>query len=166
MTPTPTFDEFGARLREFSQRAAPEPFSGRRINPATLDQQFNELALALFELQFSSIPPYQQFCQPRGRIPGQVRAWLDIPAVPTAAFKEFELTSLPPTERTTVFHSSGTTGQNPSRHFHSAESLALYEASLVPWFRRHLLRHFPTLRWPGPACFVILTPPPARTQFT
>ncbi len=163
MTPTTTFDEFGTRLREFFQRTAPEPFSGRRIHPASLDQQFNELALALFALQFAHVAPYQQFCQARGRTPGQVRAWADIPAVPTAAFKEFDLTSLPPAERTTVFHSSGTTGQSPSRHFHSAESLALYEASLVPWFRRHLLRHFPTLRSPGPLCFVSLTPAPALT---
>ncbi|MBI2929360.1 MAG: long-chain fatty acid--CoA ligase [Verrucomicrobia bacterium] len=163
MTPTTTFEEFGARLREFIQRAAPEPFSGRRIAPAILDEQFNELALALFALQFAHVAPYRQFCQARGLAPGQVRAWADIPAVPTAAFKEFELTSLPPAERTAVFHSSGTTGQRPSRHFHNAESLALYEASLVPWFRRHLLRHFPTLRCPGPACFVILTPPPTLT---
>jgi hypothetical protein len=50
-----------------------------------------------------------------------------------------ELTSLPPSERTTVFFSSGTTEQRRSRHFHSAESLAIYEASLLPWFERHLL---------------------------
>ncbi|HZL13230.1 MAG TPA: hypothetical protein VFC85_03720, partial [Verrucomicrobiae bacterium] len=38
-----------------------------------------------------------------------------------------------------VFHSSGTTEQKPSRHFHSAESLALYEASLWAWFEQHVL---------------------------
>jgi hypothetical protein len=66
-----------------------------------------------------------------------VREWTDIPAVPTGAFKELELTSIPLAEQTAVFHSSGTTGQQPSRHFHSAESLALYEASLWHWFRPH-----------------------------
>jgi hypothetical protein len=36
-----------------------------------------------------------------------------------------------PDERVAVFHSSGTTEQKPSRHFHNAESLAVYEASLL-----------------------------------
>jgi hypothetical protein len=54
------------------------------------------------------------------------------------AFKELELSSLPPAERTSVFHSSGTTEQKPSRHFHSATSLSVYEASLTHWFNRHL----------------------------
>jgi hypothetical protein len=38
-----------------------------------------------------------------------------------------------------MFCSSGTTQQRPSRHFHNSESLALYEASLWPWFASHLL---------------------------
>jgi hypothetical protein len=54
--------------------------------------------------------------------------------VPTAAFKELELSCLPAEERTDVFHSSGTTEQTPSRHFHSAESLKIYETSLSAWF--------------------------------
>jgi hypothetical protein len=57
--------------------------------------------------------------------------------MPTSAFKELEITSLTPEERTSVFYSSGTTGQKRSRHFHNAQSLAIYEASLLPWFRRH-----------------------------
>jgi hypothetical protein len=57
--------------------------------------------------------------------------------VPTAAFKELELTSLTPEERTAVFHSSGTTEQKPSRHFHNDESLRVYEVSLWNWFKAH-----------------------------
>jgi len=57
--------------------------------------------------------------------------------VPAAAFKELELTSLPPNRRTAVFHSSGTTEQKPSRHFHALESLAVYEASLWKAFEHH-----------------------------
>jgi hypothetical protein len=59
--------------------------------------------------------------------------------VPTVAFKELELTCLPPAQRTHIFHSSGTTEQRPSRHFHNAESLAVYEASLWAGFARHVL---------------------------
>src|SRR5579883_678094 len=100
---------------------------------------FPELALHLFQLQFTHNPTYRRLCEARRVTPQAVRDWRDIPAVPTVAFKELELTSLPPGQRTHVFHSSGTTEHRPSRHFHDAESLAVYEASLLPWFKAHLL---------------------------
>lgn len=98
---------------------------------------FEARALELFALQFQQNAAYRKICEARRVSPGAVTGWQQIPAVPAAAFKELELTSLPLAERTHVFHSSGTTGQRPSRHFHSADSLALYEASLLGWFRRH-----------------------------
>jgi len=100
--------------------------------------------------------------------------------MPTAAFKELELTCLAPGERTAVFHSSGTTEQKPSRHFHNAESLAVYETSLWPWFQANVAMGAPNS---DSACFqpnivradseidapsarqfqlIILTPPPAQ----
>ncbi len=100
---------------------------------------FAELALDLFNLQYARNPAYRSLCDVRGVSAHLIRDWRDIPAAPTSAFKELELSSLLPAERAVVFHSSGTTGQPPSRHFHDLESLALYEASLLPWFRRHLL---------------------------
>src|SRR5580704_3970851 len=100
-------------------------------------QGFDSLALELFGFQFKHNAAYRKICEARGRTPEVVEHWTQIPAVPTSAFKEFELTSLPPGERTTVFHSSGTTEQKPSRHFHNAESLAVYEASLWKWFQLH-----------------------------
>jgi hypothetical protein len=45
-----------------------------------------------------------------------------------------ELSCLPATERTAVFHSSGTTGQTTGCHYHGVESLPIYEASLWRWF--------------------------------
>jgi hypothetical protein len=98
---------------------------------------FNTLALELFALQSRHNAAYKKICEARGLTPKTVGAWKQIPAVPTAAFKELALTSLAPGERTAVFHSSGTTAQNPSRHFHNAESLAVYEASLWKWFQFH-----------------------------
>jgi hypothetical protein len=103
------------------------------------DTKFNELALALFALQFSAVEPYRKFCETRKISPQTIRHWTEIPAMPTRAFKEFEISSLPPQQRARVFHSSGTTEQIPSRHFHSAESLAVYEASLLPWFEKNFL---------------------------
>jgi hypothetical protein len=66
--------------------------------------------------------------------PESVDRWSQIPGVPTTAFKELELSCLPPEQRTTAFHSSGTTGHTPSRHFHNQASLRIYEASLLCWF--------------------------------
>jgi hypothetical protein len=99
---------------------------------------FNQLALELFARQFEANPAYQALCRARGRNPGAIDHWTQIPAVPTAAFKELELSSIPVAERSVVFHSSGTTEQKPSRHFHCAASLAVYEASLTGWFNRNL----------------------------
>ena len=101
---------------------------------------FPALALELFSLQFQHNSAYRKICEARKISSQTIEDWTQIPAVPTSAFKELELTSLAPAERTAVFHSSGTTKQKPSRHFHNAESLAVYEASLWPWFEQNVLR--------------------------
>ena len=119
---------FAARLRELIAYGA-ERFPA----PA-----FGELTLELFALQFKHNAAYQTICAARRLTPEVVEDWTQIPAAPTVAFKELELSSLPPAVRTAVFHSSGTTEQTPSRHFHHAESLALYEASLWAWFARQV----------------------------
>ena len=102
------------------------------------DAQFGVLALELFALQYENNPAYRKICEARRLTPATVADWTQIPAVPTGAFKEMELSCIPASERTAVFYSSGTTEQKPSRHFHCAGSLALYEASLWQWFQRHL----------------------------
>ncbi|HWQ91987.1 MAG TPA: long-chain fatty acid--CoA ligase [Clostridia bacterium] len=118
---------FAAQMREFIAR------SGEPDSTVSL-AQFEGLALELFALQFAANPAYRRFCESRGAQPGSLRHWSEIPAVPTAAFKDWDFTCLPPPERTAVFHSSGTTAQRPSRHFHCAESLELYRHSAAAWF--------------------------------
>jgi len=121
---------------------------------------FGELALELFALQFAANPAYRKICEARRTTPMTISDWTQIPAVPTAAFKELELTCLPPAERTHVFHSSGTSGQHPSRHFHNSESLAIYEASVWPWFEQCVIH---SLKSQAPGFnLLILTPPPAQ----
>ncbi len=115
---------------------------------------FNPLALALFAFQFQNVPIYRQFCERRRIGPNSVTRWEQIPALPVVAFKEHIVSSIAKNERRRVFHSSGTTAQVPSRHFHHAASLALYESSLLSWFERH----FPS----DGSMLVFLTPPPAQ----
>jgi hypothetical protein len=107
--------------------------------PCLPDAAFNSLALELFGLQFEHNAPYRRLCQARNMSPEDAAGWSRIPAAPTAAFKELELSCLPPEERTAVFYSSGTTGQERSRHFHNGRSLALYRASLIPWFKANVM---------------------------
>jgi Acyl-protein synthetase, LuxE len=157
---------FAARLREFIQSSegrvsrGPDPKTQNecedsRSLPLRKDG-FDNLALELFALQFKHNAPYRRFCAARGVSPANVADWPDIPAMPTTAFKELDLTCLPVAERTAVFHSSGTTEEQPSRHFHNAESLAVYEASLWAWFRTHVM----DCRLPIADCrLMILTPP-------
>jgi hypothetical protein len=127
-----SFDDFASQLRAFITRT-------RQFDPrqGQTDEEFNRLAVALFPLQAASVPVYGKLCAKRGV--SFVDDWREIPALPASAFKEYEVTSLPPAERTHVFHSSGTTRQKPGRHFHNARSLALYEHSLLPWFLGHFL---------------------------
>jgi hypothetical protein len=133
---------------------------------------FNSLALELFALQFQLNPAYRKICQVRKMTPETAEHWTQIPAVPAGAFKELELSCIPPDERTAVFHSSGTTEQNPSRHFHCRESLEIYECSLWSWFEQNVLTDLrfanddlrdsekSALRAPHSALF--LTPPPEQ----
>jgi len=121
-------------------------------NPAG-EEEFNRLALALFVWQREAVPIYRELCERRNAGPESIRDWRQIPTFPTSAFKAFEVSSIPAGERTRVFHSSGTTGQMPSRHFHHAESLSVYEASLLPWFQRHFFA-----AQPAPMKLLFLTP--------
>jgi hypothetical protein len=122
------------------------------------NENFDALALELFALQFKNNFAYRKICEARRLTLQTVEHWTQIAAVPTAAFRELELTSLEAKERTAVFHSSGTTGQKPSRHFHNAESLAVYEASLWNWFEQNILNC--ELRIPNCELIVVTPPPP------
>jgi hypothetical protein len=158
---------FAARLREIMTsgghcfvNALISRGSDEALPSKLQDETFDTLALELFALQFKHNAAYREICEARRLTPKVVEHWAQIPAVPTAAFKELDLTCLPPNERTTVFHSSGTTEQRSSRHYHSAESLKVYEASLLPWFLKNGL---PDLRFTiYDLRLVCLTPPPAQ----
>ena len=139
MTSDEHFSAHAARLREFIRRHSPGAPDADRLPREESERQFNALALDLFGLHYAQNPAYRRLGQARKKFPMDVTHWTEIPAAPAVAFKEMEMTTLCDDERTTVFHSSGTTEQKPSRHFHNSESLALYEASLLPWFAEHLL---------------------------
>jgi len=145
------FHQYAARLR----RSIDAGF------PASGDErmgEFGHVALELFEFQFNNNEAYRRFCESRGGRPKDIGRWEDIPAIPSSAFKELPLSVLPPDERTSAFHSSGTTLHRHSRHFHSSESLALYEASLASWFAPNLLSAASETAQHRPSALIALTP--------
>ncbi len=102
------------------------------------DDTFDDLARRVFTRNFDAVPPYRAYCRARGRTPESVTHWLEIPAVPTAAFKELTLRAEGmATER--VFRTSGTTRGRERRGEHHVADLALYRASLRSTFRSFLL---------------------------
>lgn len=136
--------DLSARIRAFIA-------SGRDDSAA-----FDELALDLFAFQFEHNPPYRRYCLNIEATPERIHAWTDLPAIVTSAFKTGEWTVLTNEERSRVFCSSGTTARDRSRHFHSSETLRLYEASLLAWFKPHLLPDRSNIR------FVFLSPIPSE----
>lgn len=148
---------FAARLRAFMDISLADytclEAADAQVLAQHADAEFNGLALVLFALQFARNQPYRKLCEARGVTPNLLAHWSQIPAVPTSAFKELELTCLSPGQRTRVFHSSGTTTQRPSRHVHNAESLEVYEASLWAWLQQNLPIAIPDWR------LLCLTPP-------
>jgi hypothetical protein len=142
--------DFAAQLRPLMRglRAGPEQHFS--------EDCFTELAIRLFRLQHAANDDYRRLCDARGVSVATVQDWRDIPTVPTSAFKQFAFSCLPSNRRTARFDSSGTTAVTRSTHFHSAESLDLYETSLRVWFDRHLLPDgLAAPRW-----FLSLTPSP------
>jgi len=117
--------------------------------------RFARLALELFGLQFEHCAPYRGYCRRRGATPERISDWRAIPTVPTRAFKEVALRCFPAERTVRSFHTSGTTeGTRGALHL---DRLDLYEASLLPSFRRHLLPELPA---GGRARIVALAPPP------
>ncbi|BDG08836.1 LuxE/PaaK family acyltransferase [Anaeromyxobacter paludicola] len=70
---------------------------------------FERLALAEFAYQFEQNGPYRRFCEAKGATPDRVRAWGEIPAFPTAAFKSEIVASFPMERAVFELLTSGTT---------------------------------------------------------
>ena len=119
------------------------------------DAAFDRLAVAVFAAQYAANAPYRRFCDLRGATPATVASWQEIPAVPTAAFKELPLTCFPPEQAQVVFTTSGTTQGAGKQGTHYLLNSRLYDASL--------LRHFAALLLPDGARLplYVVAPSPA-----
>jgi len=108
-----------------------------------VEGRFDPLALQVFAFQFERSPAYRRYCEAKDKTPDNVGSWREIPAVPTAAFKELDLVCDQPEK---VFFTSGTTQGPTKRGRHSVPRLDLYRASVLPNFMAHLLPDLAELR--------------------
>lgn len=88
--------------------------------------EFEELAIQVFQIQYKNNPVYRKYCDLRKISSSQIRTIYDIPFLPVSFFKTNKVVSVD-TENYTVFESSGTTGQEVSKHFIS--DISVYEKS-------------------------------------
>ncbi|MGV3721325.1 MAG: long-chain fatty acid--CoA ligase [Actinomycetota bacterium] len=112
---------------------------GRGVDAALPEAEFDRLALAVFAFQFERNLPYGAFCRARGKTPETVAHWSEIPALPTAAFKEADLTTVPAEEIGVTYVTSGTALAGEKHGRHLLPDTRLYDASLAPNFQAHLL---------------------------
>ena len=101
--------------------------------------RFEQQAFENFRHQFEGCPPYRALCEAKGVTPAHVTRWQDVPMVPAAAFKHFDLTTEPGRAPEAVFRTSGTTRGADGRGRHAVLRLDLYRASLAEPFRSALL---------------------------
>ena len=118
------------------------------------DEQFNTMALRLFEHQYTHNAPLRRFCQGRGVTPRRIQHWHEIPAVPINAFKELTLSCEPPEACERIFMTSGTTqAEVKGRHHHPI--VAVWDLSMRRGFERHFMQGFSAPRVP----MALLFPP-------
>ena len=119
-----------------------------RVFAISNEKEFQQIALAVYRLQFERNRVYGDFCRSIGKTPEHVAAVTEIPFLPIQFFKSYAIKT-GSFEPATVFQSSGTTGIAHSRHF--IKDLSLYERSFLTCFERFYGK-------PGQYCIVGLLP--------
>ncbi|MEG9327786.1 acyl transferase [Salinimicrobium catena] len=79
-------------------------------------EAFDARALEVFEFQYTNNKVYRQFCDLLGRTPEEVKHVKEIPFLPIEFFKTHKILSSGASSEK-IFTSSGTTGQNTSKHY-------------------------------------------------
>ena len=114
-------------INELRDLALENMIFGLREKP----EDFNEVALSVFDFQYNNTPVYRQFCDLIGVKHPQ--SFQEIPFLPIAFFKNKTVLNQDYKEiDCRVFKSSGTTGQTRSSHFVPFDDL--YERSFLTHF--------------------------------
>lgn len=97
------------------------------------EEEFNEVALDVFEFQFKNNKVYRSFCDLLYKHPSDVKTVKDIPFLPIQFFKSHKVLSTLESIKKT-FTSSGTTGSINSQHH--ITNLNVYKQSFTKGFKQ------------------------------
>lgn len=87
-------------------------FIARGWEQETNEAEFNALALEIFAYQFKANDYYRNLCEQFGKYPDQISHWSQILAVPTQAFKESVVASIPVEKSELALLTSGSSDPN------------------------------------------------------
>ena len=104
-----------------------------KIFQINTDQEFNEVAVEVFNYQYENNSLYQQYCNLIKAKPSDIKEVYQIPFLPISFFKSHAVKTLEFKEES-IFLSSGTTQQTPSKHY--VKELDLYEKSFFTTFKQ------------------------------
>lgn len=102
---------------------------------------FFDIALKVFQFQYLNNDMYRKYCDSLDKKPSKIKTLLDIPAIPTEAFKYGAVTTFPENIAEKVFHTSGTTTGDPGKHYmlttylYKQAALRQFERFVVPDLR-------------------------------
>jgi hypothetical protein len=97
-------------------------------------EDFDNVALRIFGMQYANNTVYRQWCDLLDRQPGKIENAAEIPFLPVEFFKSHPVVSTPVNANTVKFVSSATTGATPSIHY--VNNPAVYVKSFTTAFER------------------------------
>ena len=111
----------------------------RGVHQRLAEDRFNELALRIFDHQYSTVPAFRAFASGRGVRPGGITSWTEVPAVPALAFRSLDLVAGARDRVERIFLTSGTTTGSHARGRHFVPRLDVYRSSLLSSFAAHVI---------------------------
>lgn len=108
------------------------PFPTDKIFEIKTDEEFNNLSLEVFRFQYANNEIYKAFINGIGVNPDKIDHFKFIPFLPIDFFKTQKVLSAPSQGQSTVFTSSSTTSQIPSKHI--VTDISIYEKSFIKGF--------------------------------
>jgi len=104
-----------------------------KIFEITSKEEFNNVAIELFNFQYQNNLLYQRYCDLLKIVPTAVKTINEVPFLPVSFFKSYAIKTQEFKEKI-IFLSSGTTGENQSKHY--VKDVTLYEKSFQKAFQQ------------------------------
>lgn len=108
-------------------------------------ENFEKLAISIFQFQARNNPIYRQYIEARNIDPTTIKSVLEIPFLPIRFFKDYKVYCEGEMEEEGFFSSSGTTGMITSKHYFWSKKFYLDHARRIFEHQYGLLKDFHVL---------------------